>query len=149
MLPIKLLLIEPSDSDASDILGAFVRTKLPIKCEVTRVRTLQEAVEVLDDADAVLSELNLPDSKGIETLLTLKAVCNGHPIFVWSNLENTEDITEVIRRGACHHASKSYDRQPFADSLLASLRGWVLRGRDKKEKREEKKSQILSALTAE
>jgi DNA-binding NarL/FixJ family response regulator len=66
--PLRILLVEDSDSDAFLVRTAVSR--LPQRCELVHVQTVAEAREALErhSFDILLADLNLPDSAHAATL---------------------------------------------------------------------------------
>jgi signal transduction histidine kinase/DNA-binding LytR/AlgR family response regulator len=105
---IELLLIEDSPGDAC-LVREHVETLTDTPLTVTHVSTLREAVDVLRGPlpDAILLDLNLPDSCGLTTLERLRHVCPDVPALVVTG-ELTPHFREaLIDAGATECISKS------------------------------------------
>lgn len=65
-------------------------------------RTLQEALSVLGSGnyDVALLDLNLPDSKGIDTFLALQTAAPGLPVVIVSAVADDRLAQDAIRHGA-------------------------------------------------
>jgi two-component system sensor kinase FixL len=95
-----ILLVEDSAGDARLMMeslkdagaGAF---------RIDRVSRLQEAIDALakSPADAVLLDLTLPDSTGIQTVQRLQAAAPSVPIVVLTGMQNEELGLEAVRHG--------------------------------------------------
>lgn len=120
--PLQLLLVEDSATDAALIQ---VNLKLGIGgVIVTRVERLCEAVAATAQKkfDAVLLDLNLPDSAGLETFRQLSASCHGTPIVVLSGMDDTETAIQALGAGAEDYVQKNhYDAQTLARSVRFAI----------------------------
>lgn len=67
--------------------------------------------------DAILLDLNLPDSKGSEGMVTLSRVAAGVPIAVISANEDPAMISAVMAAGAQGYISKSLGREEMCAAL--------------------------------
>ena len=87
---IQILLVEDNPVDGC-VIEAYLRERqgLP-KIEVERVARLSEAVQRLRarSFDAVLLDLNLPDSAGLETFLKMQAEASHLPIVVLTGVDD-------------------------------------------------------------
>jgi diguanylate cyclase (GGDEF)-like protein len=109
-LPQKVLLIQENHQDAASVCGALVgSSEGPFQIE--RVRSCAEGVQRLVGADkhsppgaaaiaAVLVDLFLPDSEGIETFDRLFEAARHIPILVLVEAKNAEIARLAVRRGA-------------------------------------------------
>jgi DNA-binding NarL/FixJ family response regulator len=86
------------------------------RCE----RNLAAAIERLKYGklpDAILLDLNLPDAKGSEGMVTLGRVASGVPIAVISANEDPAMISAVMAAGAQGYISKSLSREAMCAAL--------------------------------
>src|SRR5258707_12230746 len=100
ILPLKILLIENDPAGADRIRAALVETGSG-SFDVEWVRQLSEGLARLSKKgiDAVLLELSLPDSHGIETFDKLFSVAPDVPILILGN-RNEALAKEAVGRGA-------------------------------------------------
>ncbi len=97
----KLLLVEDNPADArliSELLG-----EAPARgFELVHVSRLAAAVELVgrQTFDAVLLDLGLPDSQGLETLSRTQLAGNGLPIVVLTGRNDQQFAVEAARAGA-------------------------------------------------
>jgi len=70
---LKILVLEDDEADRILLLRAMSKSSLLSSCEVAYAGLLKEALELLEKGtfDVVLSDLNVPDSHGIETLVKI------------------------------------------------------------------------------
>jgi diguanylate cyclase (GGDEF)-like protein len=118
--PIEVLLIE---DDAGDLL---LTKRMLAKTDYNAfhlicAESLSTAIKCTAEAkiDVILSDLNLPDSSGIETFLKLKLQIPEIPIVVFSGFGDDAQFLKVVREGAQDYLIKGkFD----SDSLVRSLR---------------------------
>jgi DNA-binding NarL/FixJ family response regulator len=67
--------------------------------------------------DAILLDLNLPDAKGSEGMVTLARIASGVPIAVISANEDPAMISAVMAAGAQGYISKSLGREAMCSAL--------------------------------
>ena len=108
----RILLIEDSRTE-----GLFVQTVLaesPLSCQIDWVRTLDEGLEKLrvTDYQAVLSDLLLPDSSGLETVYKLRRENHDVPIIVMTGMADRRLEITVISQGATDYLRKA-ETTPF------------------------------------
>ena len=97
----QLLLVEDNPGDV-DLARERLSDVPDYAFELTCVGRLREAIEVLQQAriDAVLLDLSLPDSSGIETLRRIRSASEDVPIVVLSGQSNEEIRRQALREGA-------------------------------------------------
>ncbi len=106
---INILLVEDMRSDA-ELLLHILRKVPPIKRpELTHCIRLSEGLEALKTKkyDAVLLDLSLPDSLGLQTIETLRAQNPTIPIVVLTGLDDQEIGLSAVRAGAQDYIVKS------------------------------------------
>ena len=96
--------------------GTSVRVNQPP--EFTHTMTLREGLDNIDqEIDAILLDLNLPDSRGLETLSRVTDVTD-RPVVVLTGLQERELGIEAIRKGAEDYLVKD---EVNSDLLLRSV----------------------------
>ncbi|MEZ6062336.1 MAG: fused response regulator/phosphatase [Planctomycetaceae bacterium] len=116
---INLLLVEDNPDDAG-LAQVYLRLGFG-SVDITRVERLADAISAAAERkfDAVLLDLNLPDSSGVETFHKLSARLNGVPIVVLSGMDNNDMAAAAVGAGAEDFVIKGrYD----ADTLARSVR---------------------------
>ncbi|MGH9371870.1 MAG: ATP-binding response regulator [Vicinamibacterales bacterium] len=105
--PIHVLLVEDDDLYAH-ILRAALASATPT-VELERCASLLQAFSLLDGHgyDAVLLDLNLPDSSGLETIERMLARAPGIPIVVLTATEDAESALTAVQHGAQDYLVKS------------------------------------------
>lgn len=114
--PLGVLLVEDNPGDA-DLVREWLDQEDVYRFKLSPVTTLQQAQLALNSGvfDAVLLDLSLPDSQGIETLTHLRESCETIPILVFSGASSDENRLAAYRAGAQDFIPKSDD----AGRLLA------------------------------
>jgi signal transduction histidine kinase len=118
-LPLRVLLVEDDDAYAKLLHSQLGESSAPIGLD--RVSTLTAAVAALESGkfDAVLLDLGLPDSFGLETFDRLCAVANTVPIVVLTAHDDDAVAAQAVQRGAQDYLVKS---STDAQLLLRSIR---------------------------
>lgn len=128
----ELLLVEDSPADAG-LIQANLKIGLG-SIEVARVDRLSSAVELLAKRrfSAILLDLNLPDSTGLETFRRLSAESNGTPIVVLSGMEGSDTALEAVGAGADDYVHKQhYDANTLARSVRFAIERNVRRSTER------------------
>ncbi len=125
--PTKILLVEDSESDA-DLLQEKLHAVGPGIFAITGAVRLDQAIALLRQApfDAILTDMNLPDSAGKETFLRLRAAAPGLPIVVLTGAEDEQLGLEAVRLGLQDYLAKSSADGP---QIARAIRYAVERGR--------------------
>jgi signal transduction histidine kinase len=99
--PIHLLLVEDNPADAT-LLQYTLAEATAESFHITHVERMDEAVHRLtsDSFDAILLDLSLPDSRGIDTVAQVNAVAPHVPIIVMTGLDDEATALKAVRRGA-------------------------------------------------
>jgi signal transduction histidine kinase len=99
--PIRLLLVEDNSADAT-LLKYMLAEVAEESFEVTHVERMAEAVRRLagDSFDAILLDLSLPDSRGVQTIVQVNALAPHLPIVVMTGMDDKKTALEAVRRGA-------------------------------------------------
>jgi len=97
----KILLIQDDPDAAKDICGALSSTGGG-SFEVEWVRNLSEGLDRLikNGIDAILLELSLPESSGLEAFDKLHAAASDIPILILGDNDNEAQAKEAVARGA-------------------------------------------------
>jgi PAS domain S-box-containing protein len=105
--PIRILLLEDRDSDA--LLIEDVLAHGGLVCELKRVTTRKEVVEVLQSwgADLIISDYSLPSFGGMEALELRNRIAPNTPFILVSGQIGEEAAVEVLENGATSFVSKA------------------------------------------
>ncbi len=116
-LTYRLLLVEDNPGDADLICDEFA--SLPGRFDIVCATGLEKALVVLEstDVDAVILDLNLPDSTGIDTLRRIRRVRDDVAVIVTSGGGYGAIREMVLEEGALDFASKT---APAAASIARS-----------------------------
>jgi signal transduction histidine kinase len=97
---LRVLLIEDSPSDAA-LLQERIILSSDRSISVSIVQSLREAGESLanNHTDAVLLDLTLPDSMGLDTVRWARRVCSNLPVVVLTGVNDEQTGVEAVRMG--------------------------------------------------
>jgi PAS domain S-box-containing protein len=132
--PTKILLVEDSESDA-DLLQEKLHAGGLGVFEITCATRLDQAIELLRRTtfDAILTDMNLPDSSGKETFLRLREAAPSRPIVVLTGAEDEQLGLEAVRLGMQDYLAK---RSADGPQIARAIRYAVERGRTREALRE-------------
>ena len=101
-----ILLVEDNPGDAR-LLRTFLEETPSTRYNITTVTRLSEAIACLGlgNIDAVLLDLSLPDSQGLDNVRRLREVGSA-PIVILTGLENEEVAREAVQAGAQDYLAK-------------------------------------------
>jgi signal transduction histidine kinase/DNA-binding NarL/FixJ family response regulator len=139
--PIRLLLVEDSESDAMLLEHTLAEVSVE-SFQVAHVERMSEAVRRLasESFDAILLDLSLPDSRGVETVRQADAAAPHLPIVVLTGLDDEEMGMEAVRQGAQDYLVKGH-----GDGRLVARA--IRYARERKQVEEELKSARAEALS--
>jgi len=97
---LKILLVEDSDSDAA-LLQENILSGGTTDISISVVQSLREAEEHLKNnhTDAVLLDLTLPDSSGLDTVRKVRSFSPDLPIVVLTGVDDENTGVEAVRTG--------------------------------------------------
>ena len=116
----RVLLVEDSDDDALLIRETLSETTVKIQ----RAERLSVALEQLRDGgvDAVLLDLSLPDTHGLDTIGRVRIQAPGVPIVVLTGLNDEETAVKAVEQGAQDYLIKGQvDGQLLARALRYAI----------------------------
>ncbi|MCU7497391.1 MAG: PAS domain S-box protein [Ignavibacteria bacterium] len=98
---IKLLVVEDNPGDAA-LIEEMIGDISEIRVEMLHVTRLTAGLEALEkySMDAVLLDLGLPDSFGIDTLHRIQTHTSGVPVVVMTGLNDKQVAVKAIKAGA-------------------------------------------------
>jgi signal transduction histidine kinase len=137
----KLLLVEDNPGDA-DLTREHLEGLPDCDFEITLVTRLADAITKLEESpiDAVILDLNLPDSTGLDTLRRLRQIRSAMAIIVLSGVADDILRRDAIREGAQEFLSKNES----ASRLVARSFVYALE-RHRKEEESRKIEQLVAA----
>lgn len=108
MLPKCSVLLVEDSSDSAMLVNHFLSASKIAEFRVVRAATLQAAREALgrERFDAVLLDLNLPDSRGLETFVRIRELAHGAAIVILTAVEDEAVATTAIGHGAADYLIK-------------------------------------------
>lgn len=118
---IKVLLIEDDAADAELIGQTLLCEEDDFQIDLRRAGSVSSAINHLteEEFEVVLSDLMLPDSRGIETFIRVHDQFSRIPIIVLTGLDDKEVGLEAVRKGAQDYLVKGRaDRDLLVRSIL-------------------------------
>jgi len=105
---IRVFLIEDNNDDA-ELVFRFLRGGKNAHFSVERAERLSSALERLagEKFDVVLSDLELPDSRGLDTFVKVHAAFPDIPIIILTGLDDETGALEAVHQGAQEYLVKS------------------------------------------
>jgi PAS domain S-box-containing protein len=118
-IPTKILLVEDNPADAR-LLHETLRDINKNKYELTHIQSLGEAIVRLTETnfDAILLDLFLPDSQGLETVERILSAAPALPIIVLTGLKDESTGIQAVRKGAQDYLIKG---QTNSDLLIRAI----------------------------
>lgn len=120
---VNLLLLEDDDVDYQTLTRHLASG--PTKFEISHARTLENACDTLSQGhyDVIIADLRLPDSEGVETVVSLAERCPQTVLLVMTGLDDEEVEQEVLSRGAHGYFVKcEIQGKAIIRTILHSLR---------------------------
>lgn len=111
-----------------DALALTLKISFGLK-HVRTARSLAAAVEQIRDQgapDAVILDLNLPDARGAEGMVTLRRLLPDVPITMISADIDAAQVQAALAAGAQGYISKSLAREALVDSLRRMWNGEIV-----------------------
>lgn len=115
---IKLLIIEDDREDV--LLIKDILENSPHSFRIKHCSSLKEAEKLLrpKQFDAILVDLNLPDSQGLDTLNQLSAIAPAIPKVVLTSINDPELIGKIIEAGAQDYVPKQILPADFIERVI-------------------------------
>lgn len=120
----EILLVEDSPSDA-ELMASMLADIKEFPNRVDNVQSLSDARAALQSRhfDAIVLDLNLPDSNGLRTYTELREVAPQIPIIILTGMDDREVLTQALKNGADNYLIKDKaDGGRVAIAILASIR---------------------------
>lgn len=117
--PLKILLVEDAETVA-ELLKIWLTEGDTVSIEMDRVLLLSEGLERLaaKTYDAVLLDLNLPDSSGLDTVRSVVQHSPMVPVVVLTGAADPHQAIEAVKLGAQDYVVKTH---MSADAIIQSL----------------------------
>lgn len=122
-LTFKILLVEDDEADAH-LVSLMLREAPLERWEIVRARNLSEALLLLHEhpIDAILLDLGLPDSQGVDTLLTVAEAAECIAIIALTGLDDVQTAATAMSKGVQDYLIKGkVDAETLVRSLQYSL----------------------------
>jgi PAS domain S-box-containing protein len=132
---VRLLLVEDNPGDARLVEILLSEASSSADFEVVSAERLGEALERLEQSgfDAILLDLSLPDSSGLETLSRMRTAAPQTPMVVLSGQDDEETTLQALHMGAQDYLLKG---QANNDTMARSIRYAIERARTEEELRQ-------------
>jgi signal transduction histidine kinase len=136
MQGLTVLLIEDSPEDAQ-VLRDALKSSRDMSVELTCVDRLAQGLKRLAGGgiDLVLTDLSLPDTKGLQSVMALRAAAAGIPLIVLTSADDQTLALQALQQGAQDYLVKGYV-QVYPDLLIRSIRYAIERHRVEARERE-------------
>lgn len=125
---LKVLLIEDNPGDAFLMKFYLGESTSPV-FDVSHAETVKAALELLSENtfDIILSDMNLPDSFGVDTIKTILGKYPGNLVIVLTGLTDEEVGLETVRYGAQDFLTKGkFDSKVLISSVMFAFERFKL-----------------------
>ncbi len=141
---LRVLLVE-DDASFAAMVQKILGSAGPSSVQWTHAATLATALEQLQFArfDAILLDLSLPDTEGIETVAAIHGAALATPIVVLTGWDDEELAVRAVREGAQDYLIKG---QADRHHLVRALRHAMERARLEERLRESQKMEAIGRL---
>ena len=104
-----VVLVEDNPGDAR-LMSEYLKESSDISIDLKVIGTLNAAIKYLssNNADAILLDLSLPDSQGLETLNKINKQFQNIPIIVLTGNDDKENAINALKYGAQDYLSKKH-----------------------------------------
>lgn len=120
---IKILLVEDNPGDAFLVQQMFKEVEIQ-QFQLTHAEFFTEATDLLSkaDFDIILLDLSLPDSQGLDTLITMDSLAPSIPVVVLTGLNDEEIAIKAVRQGAQDYLVKGqFNRELLIRSICYAI----------------------------
>lgn len=120
---IEILLVEDNPAHADSIEELLIEAEQTL-FTITNVQRLGSALKLLSEVnfDAILLDLSLPDSQGLDTIAQTKAKAQNIPIIVLTALNDRNNAIAALRQGAQDYLVKGkFDGELLAKSIRYAI----------------------------
>jgi DNA-binding response OmpR family regulator len=121
------LLVEDSTSDAM-LMEDMLASVEGFPHSVDHVDSLKESQQKLENTtyDAVILDLNLPDSKGLKTYTALRSLAPDTPIIIMTGNDDRTLLVDAMNSGADNYLIKDkVDGSRIAIAILSAIRNRI------------------------
>jgi two-component system sensor histidine kinase UhpB len=120
---LKILVVEDNPGDYM-LLNEYLQMIPNMPLKVYHATTIEEASSLIksEEFDVAMLDLSLPDSSGIDSVITLDRLLTGIPIIVFSGLTDVETAMETISLGAQDYLVKGeFDEKILRKTIHYSI----------------------------
>lgn len=104
----RILLLEDDDLDRKAICRSLNKSMVSFDCKCVKQLAEAEQLLKLEAFDIVLTDMNLPDSSGFDTVTSLLDLAGQVPIVVLSGTDDDDIALQAVHVGAQDYISKKY-----------------------------------------
>jgi CheY-like chemotaxis protein len=121
---IRILVVEDNPQDVFLLRAALPGAGLQ-NVELVHTERLADALQIVrqDVMDVILTDLNLPDSMGLETVRALARQADNTPVLVLTGESNPELQRELLQNGASAQVSKDLLHTPIFAEIIQTVLG--------------------------
>lgn len=123
----RILMVEDAEDLAEGVVAHLARTG--IVCDLAHGIEDARDCRAVQDYDAMILDINLPDGSGLSFLREIRAAADRTPVLMLTALSSVNDRVEALDQGADDYLCKPFDQR----ELDARLRALVRREADSKE----------------
>ncbi|MDD3888235.1 MAG: ATP-binding protein [Patescibacteria group bacterium] len=105
---LRVLLVEDLASDVK-FINEIIKDIPNISFKIKSAKTLKDAINFLKESfDIILLDLNLPDSKGLDTFKAINDKANDTPLIILTVIEDRSLMIDAVRTGAQDYLIKRF-----------------------------------------
>ena len=119
---LRVLIVE-DEAPYAELICRRLSLSRPVMLETDRAATLAEGLRQLEtgEFDVVLLDLNLPDSRGLDTVSAVQQAAPEVPIVVMTGMGGEELAIEALKKGAHDYLVKGEDDRLLPRALLYAV----------------------------
>lgn len=121
---LNILLVEDSPSDAV-LFRSMLKTVVEFSFNIDHATRLAQAIGMLAKPfyDAVILDLGLPDSNGVESYEELRKAAPELPVIIVTGNDDHQVLTETVAKGADNFLIKdTFDGNRIAKAILVAIK---------------------------
>lgn len=121
---VRIMLVEDDPLDADLISEMLQSAEIDIQIHIERAAKLSSAIDRLQEEDfsIILTDLMLPDSKGMESFVRIHEVAHNIPTIILTGFDDKETALAAVHRGAQDYLIKGQlDQTLLIRAILYSI----------------------------
>jgi len=117
---IQVLLIEDNIADAEVVREMLEQTAPHASFEIEVSGRLDRALQLMEwrDFDVILADLNLPDSRGLDTFLSVQKAYPAYPVILLTGTEDGQLAEQAVKEGAQDYLIKGQTDPKLLDRSI-------------------------------